>query len=211
MKLQSVVRRLIRLVVVLGLLPIAILMAQGCKPACGAVTGKFVTEDVDWKEVFSQKDSDKRQGGPKVPGKPEPNGGVDPKGGNGAGRAGKAQPCKGSGGVDNKKSGKDSKLFGAKGAKTFGSRTIYSTKVKQYQYRIDLENLDPGKRKGTLHVQIKNPGKYQDKKYEYNPSDGRFYERKSGDQLPSTVRKDLYETDAGRRAVRQGLRDLGEE
>lgn len=211
--MRTVLRWVARLAMLIVLLPFAFLVVQGCKPSCavGAVTLR--AEDPDFGDLFKQSEKDK-----KLNGAPEaaatPGGGGRIGGGrNGGGSNPKPQKCGpgGGGNIFGQKDGKKkSDMFGANGARTFGSRTIYERSTKGYRYHMDIENLDPGKRPATLHVQIEKPGKYKEKKYEYNKSDGKFYERTSGDPLPRKVQKDIDDSDEGKRGLERALRDLGE-
>ncbi|GAB3768558.1 hypothetical protein GCM10028864_67120 [Microlunatus parietis] len=198
-------RWVVRLLMLIALLPFAFLVVQGCKPACAA--GRFVTEDVDLGDLLKQSEKDKELAkGPKKPRSNEADGGVNPRGGGGNPRigGGKCPPGKDAG------NGKNSKMFGANGQQTPGSITVYNGTTSGYSYRIDVENLKPGVRPGTLHLQIDKPAKYEKYKYEYNPADGKFYDRLTGDQPPRAVRDHVANSDKARSKINVGLRRLGE-
>lgn len=100
------------------------------------------------------------------------------------------------------KSGK-SKMRGANGTQVT-SQTLANGTVGQYKYRIDVENPAPGKRPGSLHVQLGGKGS---KHYEY--SRGKFVAR-DGTRLPRAVQKAIDKDPDAQQGIRKGLKILGE-
>lgn len=89
-------------------------------------------------------------------------------------------------------------MFGAKGTKTKGSVKLWN----KGKARIDLENIDPGKRLGNMHYQDKSIS-LKDKFY-YNPKTGQF------DGLSKAMNKKLLKDKQVQRAIKNGLKILGE-
>lgn len=180
--------RILRLAVAVGLLPILGLTAKACAPTC--VSGSIgLRADGGWDWL-------KEPGGPLAEAKRP----VGPKPRKGSGK----KDCSGPG-----KKADSKKEFGASGP-PIQSKTIYNGKVRGFTYRLDVENHKPGKRPASIHVQIKEPGKWSKYKWEYNRSTGSFDpDRKTGKLMPGAVRKDL-DTDEGQEAIKDAYRALGE-
>lgn len=103
-----------------------------------------------------------------------------------------------------RKSDGNKKLFGANGTKVT-SKTLVNGVVGKYKYRIDVENPAPGKRAGSLHVQLGGKGSTH---YEYRRG-GKFYAR-DGTPLPNQVQRAIDSSPQAQRAINVGLRTLGE-
>lgn len=109
--------------------------------------------------------------------------------------------------VSNKKDSEQSKddleMLGANGTQTF-STTVW--KEKGSKARIDVENPNPGVRAGQIHYQDSN-----NKKYYYNPNDGKFYEGeiKNGILAPKSI-QDLLKDKKFKDGIDKGLKYLGE-
>ncbi|MFF2820330.1 hypothetical protein ACFVT9_32985 [Kitasatospora cineracea] len=82
-----------------------------------------------------------------------------------------------------------------------GTRTISKTTWLEGQYRIDVENPDPGGRPGQLHVQDEGDKKA---KYQYDFETGRF------DGLPRALEKRFSTNRGFLNGIQKGLRLLGE-
>lgn len=180
---------MVQLLVMLGALPIVMLGLLGCKPTCsggsaGLVSGVTYLEQVEPRDAAAAYVVKPKR--PKQPKKSNP-----------------AQDCKDHGKTKPGKSGR-STMRGANGAKII-SRTLDRGTVKQYTYRIDVENPAPGKRPGSLHVQL---GGRRSKHYEYG-KDGDFVAR-DGTKLPRTVQNAIDKRSSTQKAIRDGLELLGE-
>lgn len=103
------------------------------------------------------------------------------------------------------KEDKDKTMFGAKGQR-ITSKTLYEADIRGYHYRIDVENPAPGKRPGSLHVQLGGRGSTH---YEYNPKTKAFTTR-NGERLPRRVQQHLDSDPEAQRKIRYGLQLLGE-
>jgi hypothetical protein len=104
-----------------------------------------------------------------------------------------------------KGAGEQDTMRGAKGTKVI-SQTLYNGSVGSYKYRIDVENPAPGKRPGSLHVQLGGRGSTH---YEYDARSKTFKTR-SGAPLPRKVRDDIDNDPKARQMIKRGLRILGE-
>jgi hypothetical protein len=100
---------------------------------------------------------------------------------------------------------KDKKMFGANGAQ-INSITLHDATVGRYHYRIDVENPAPGKRPGSLHVQLGGRGSTH---YQYRPRTKKFVAA-NGDRLPRAVQNHIDTDPKARAMVKRGLRMLGE-
>lgn len=190
MRVRLVVR-LLRLVIVVGLLPVLSLTAKACAPACvgGSVS---LAADGGWDWLTEP-------GGPMAEGpkKPQPyknEGGFNAKGNGG----GNVKKCK-----SGRKQDGTSTMRGANGTK-IQSQTLANGEVRTHKWRIDVENPAPGKRPGSLHVQLGGKGS---KHYEYD--NGKFV-AKDGAKLPNKVQKNIDNSPEAQNAIRKGLRFLGE-
>jgi len=99
---------------------------------------------------------------------------------------------------------KPKKMRGANGAQVT-SKTLGEGTVGQYKYRIDVENPAPGRRPGSLHVQLGGRGSTH---YEYGKR-GKFFAR-DGTPLPRQVQQAIDKSPKAQAAIRDGLRILGE-
>ena len=79
-------------------------------------------------------------------------------------------------------------------------------KEKGSKARIDVENPNPGVRAGQIHYQDSN-----NKKYYYNPNNGKFYEGKveNGVLAPKSI-QDLLKDKKFKDGIDKGLKYLGE-
>lgn len=101
------------------------------------------------------------------------------------------------------KSDKQSKMRGANGTQVT-SKTLAHGTVSGYKWRIDVENPAPGKRLGSLHVQLGGQGS---KHYEHTKS-GKFVAR-DGTPLPRTVQRSIDRDPKAQAGIREGLKILG--
>jgi len=85
-------------------------------------------------------------------------------------------------------------MLGAKGTQTT-SKTLWT----RGQYRIDVENPNPGQRPGQLHVQDQSNGA----KYLYNFDTGEF------EGMPQKLRKEAAKMQGFNEAIAKGARYLG--
>lgn len=177
MRLRRLGRLLQVMVLVVGI-PMAMLSLQGCGCTCGSDAVRAM-----------------------------PNGGKDGQvlgllakpGGKGGNRSGgsKAKDCKcpstkggskdSKGGSSKKEPKKNMKLFGAHGVKVPWSKPVANGSVGGRDWRIDLENPDPGYRKGSLHVQLDN--RLGGTRWEY--AGGGKFKTADGTKLPNAVQKDI--------------------
>lgn len=81
-----------------------------------------------------------------------------------------------------------------------GTRTTSTTTWNKGQYRIDVENPNPGQRAGQLHFQDQSG---QIPKCQYNFETGDF------DGLPNKLAKQLAKDPGFQRGIQQGLKILG--
>ena len=104
---------------------------------------------------------------------------------------------------DSEQSKGNSEMLGANGTQTF-STTVW--KEKGSKARIDVENPNPGVRAGQIHYQDSN-----NKKYYYNPNNGKFYEGKveNGVLAPKSI-QDLLKDKKFKDGIDKGLKYLGE-
>lgn len=88
-------------------------------------------------------------------------------------------------------------MVGDKGTKTHGSITVWN----KGQYRIDVENMAPGKRPGNMHFQDQS-GKVP--KCYFNFKSGQF------DGLPNKLAQQLQKDPSFQRGINQGKKILGQ-
>lgn len=100
---------------------------------------------------------------------------------------------------------KQDAMRGAKGTKVI-SQTLYNGSVGSYKYRIDVENPAPGKRPGSLHVQLGGRGSTH---YEYDTR-SKIFRTSGGTRLPRKVQDDIDNDLKARQMIRRGLKILGE-
>lgn len=112
----------------------------------------------------------------------------------------KQKPCPPKSAKQDKK-----EMRGAKGQQII-SQTLYRGAVGQYRYRLDVENPAPGKRPGSLHVQLGGKGSTH---YEYNSGSKKFVSR-SGERLPRQVQDAIDKDPVAQRMIKRGLQRLGE-
>jgi hypothetical protein len=79
-----------------------------------------------------------------------------------------------------------------------GTQVASKTLFQSSDYRIDVENPNPGQRPGQLHLQDNNGNKYL-----YDFATGRF------EGLPNSVAKNLYSIRGVQSAIIKGARYLG--
>lgn len=101
----------------------------------------------------------------------------------------------------NESSDRSDELIGSKGRKTNGSETVGNS--KQDRGRIDVENLDPGKRPGDVHYHEPNGTKWR-----YDIDSGRFVSPKTGIPAPKHIQK-LLQQRWVQIAIRKALKILG--
>ncbi|WP_438289553.1 hypothetical protein [Streptomyces sp. HUAS TT7] len=75
------------------------------------------------------------------------------------------------------------------------------TKWNRGQYRIDVENPNPGHRPGQIHVQDQAN---KAEKYQYN------FDTKKFDGMPRSPEKKLYKMDGFKQGIQKALKALGE-
>lgn len=154
---------------------VAFIGLQACKPACGV--GSAMASGGTSAEARGAP-----QQAPAARPKPKPK-----------------QPCPPDSGTSKQK-----KMLGANGTQVT-SQTLNFGTVGRYKYRIDVENPAPGRRPGSLHVQLGGRGSTH---YEYR-SGGKFYAR-DGTPLPRQVQKHIDRSSKAQAGIREGLRILGE-
>jgi hypothetical protein len=197
----ALLSRILRLMIVLTVMPVALIGVAACKPCPSMITGS-----ADLRQDDSGGFGPLAKGGPKKGGKNEGNGGVNGRG-SGSGNTA-AKNCSGPGKGSGKKSDgkKDRSMFGANGVQTHPDKPLLKQREwKRYTYRIDMENPSPGVRPGNIHVQL--GGKVSDHYY-WRP--GGHFSTKEGKSLPRKLQDHLNEDADAQQAIRDGLRFLGE-
>lgn len=205
--LRPVAGRVLRLLLALALVPVGLLTVAACKPCPPGVKADLRTEqraeDVDLGDLLKQSEEDKKRADPvgKKPGQAEPNGGVNAKG-NGGPPAGGCPPAVGKAG-----SKVDKNMFGANGAQTISTKLIKRFRLsKDYTFRLDVENKQPGKIPGNIHVQAGGEGSTQ-----YYWRGGTTFTSDKFEQLPKVARDYIAKNEAYvEKRINHGLRLLGE-
>ncbi|MFC7623151.1 hypothetical protein [Microlunatus sp. GCM10028923] len=200
----------LRLLLVLGMVPVALLTVTACCPAGGVkadLRAELRTDDGDIGDLLKQSEKDKNRADPagrKDPQKAEPNGGVNARG-NGGPPAGCPPPV----GKPGNSGGKfNIKLFGAKGTKLDGSQGLIDRRPigKDTTFRMDVENPKPGYVEGNIHVQLGGQGTTH-----YYWRGGTRFTDKDGDQLPKVARQFIENNKSYIESrINRGLTILGE-
>jgi hypothetical protein len=157
---------------------VAFVGLQACKPACG-VGSTVASSDGSSKLLRLTRANESSVARPKP--KPKPK-----------------KPCPPGSGTSNKK-----KMRGANGTQVT-SKTVANGAVGQYKYRIDVENPAPGRRAGSLHVQLGGRGSTH---YEYGKG-GKFFAR-DGTPLPRQVQREIDRSPKAQAGIKEALRILG--
>ncbi|MFB9902889.1 hypothetical protein [Allokutzneria oryzae] len=97
------------------------------------------------------------------------------------------------------------KKMRGEGGQQITSRTLRDgVKVGQYTYRLDVENPAPGKRPGSLHVQLGGKGS---KHYEYDEDKRKFIGR-DGEELPAKVQDAIDKDPKTQAQIQYALKSL---
>lgn len=199
-----VLDRLVHLVLLLALVPVALVSVVACKPCPAAITAYADTgDDTAWKEFLK---GDKRQAGPKDKTKNEPDGGVKGKG-SGGGKQPKQAPCPPGKGTGGKDGARNPNLLGANGTQVASKSLMPRRKIaKEYSFRLDVENPNPGKVAGNIHVQVGGSGSTK-----YYWRGGTTFTSDKFEQLPKAARDYITNNPTAiERAINQGRKVLGE-